>query len=103
MGKKDSNLFGSYKLLGKWLAWGEFEPTTEQRVMSTVYMCNLNQSPYYFVAETYAKLKMTAIYSCSNGQKKIKLDGPNGEKFLGDIEVWYCKLHSSILYTYACS
>lgn len=39
------------------------------------------------------KLKMTANYSRSNGQRKIKLDGPNGEKFLEDIEV----------YTYTCS
>ncbi|CAH3135896.1 unnamed protein product [Porites lobata] len=29
---------------------------------------------------------MTANYSRSNGQRKIKLDGPNGEKFLEDIE-----------------
>ena len=29
----------------------------------------------------YVKLKMTANYSRSNGQKRIKLDGPNGEKF----------------------
>ncbi|KAK2548524.1 hypothetical protein P5673_031309 [Acropora cervicornis] len=36
--------------------------------------------------ETYAKLKMTANYSRSNGQRKIKLDGPNGEKFLEVIE-----------------
>ncbi|XP_074628150.1 uncharacterized protein LOC141886058 [Acropora palmata] len=36
--------------------------------------------------ETYAELKMTANYSRSNGQRKIKLDGPNGEKFLEDIE-----------------
>lgn len=36
---------------------------------------------------------MTANYSRSNGQRKIKLDGPNGEKFLEDIEV----------YTYTCS
>lgn len=80
MGKEDSNLLGQVR--------------THLRAKETVYICNLNQTLLFFVVvETYAKLKMTANYSRSNGQRKIKLDGPNGEKFLEDIEV----------YTYTCS
>ena len=68
--------------------------TWHLRAKEMVYICNLNQTLLFFVVvETYAKLKMTANYSRSNGQRKIKLDGPNGEKFLEDIEV----------YTYTCS
>ena len=92
MGKKDSNFFENQLLFVKWPAWVEFESTPEQRERSTC-MC------IYFVAETYAKLKMTANYSrLNNGKQKISLDGPNREKFLENIEViwFYITFFSSI-------
>lgn len=43
----------------------------------------------YFVAEKYAKLKMSANYSQlqSSGKEKIRLSGPNKEEFLQSVEV----------------
>ena len=98
-GKERLKFAWNHKLVGKCLASSEFEPTPEQRERSTCLI--LTKGLICFVAETYAKLKMTANYSRLNGQKKIKMDGPNTEKFLEDIEVWFA-LHISVLYTYAC-
>ena len=44
-----------------------------------------------FLVENYAKLKLSANYTyCKNGdiEEDVKLDGPNEEKFLKNIEVY---------------
>ena len=54
-GKKDSNLFGNYKLLGKWLAWGKFEPPAKQREMSTCV--TLTKAPHLFCCRDICQTK----------------------------------------------
>ena len=50
----------------------------------------------------YAKLKMNANYSQS-GEEQIKLDSPNVEKFLQDVEVISFSLHVYNEYLNTCS